>query len=178
MAKEGWVPTTSTRIEFNASDSQIREIYFGNREWEEGPTPTPKEHESRCVSLSASPTEGEAPLAIVFNGSGYDSEGDIREYEFDFGDGGKVTQTDSRVEHIYQKSGDYWASLRVKDTKDEWKDGSHQCKQEIRVGRKPEVLAAEAPPVQPAAGANTAITLGLIVTGLLGAFLRILPLFL
>jgi len=178
VAREGWVPTTSTRIDFNAPDNETREVYFGNREWEEGPTPTPKEHESRCVSLSASPTDGEAPLAVVFNGSGHDSEGDIREYEFDFGDGGKVTQSDSRVEHVYQEPGTYWASLKVKDTHDEWKDGSEDCRQEIKVGREPEVLAAEAPPVQPAAGANTAITLGLIVAGLAGFILRILPLFL
>lgn len=178
VAKEDWTPTTPTRHEFDAPDNETYEVHFGNREWEDGPTPTPKEHQSWCVSLSASPTDGEAPLAVVFHGSGYDSEGDIREYEFDFGDGGKITQSDSRAEHVYQEPGTYWAFLKVKDTHDDWQNGGGDCRQEIRVGREPEVLAAEAPSVQPPTGVSTTLTLGLILAGVVGLALRILPILL
>jgi PKD repeat protein len=70
--------------------------------------------------LTASPTSGNAPLNVNFNGSGsYDSDsGDsIASYTFKFGDGSPaVTQSTATISHTYNNPGVYAASLTVKDS--------------------------------------------------------------
>ena len=69
------------------------------------------------ASLSASPTQGFAPLTVSFNGSGStDADGSVVSYTFSFGDGSAdVTQSSPTIQHTYNNAGDYFATLTVKD---------------------------------------------------------------
>ena len=65
--------------------------------------------------ISASPTSGDAPLQVTFDGSGSSDDTGIVSYAWDFGDG----NTDSGVApapHTYSSPGTYVASLTVTDT--------------------------------------------------------------
>lgn len=68
------------------------------------------------AELSATPTSGQAPLTVAFDGSA--STGDIAEYRWDFdGDGtADLSSTDPTAEHVYDTAGSYEASLTVVDT--------------------------------------------------------------
>ncbi|PYL97241.1 MAG: hypothetical protein DMF18_03180 [Verrucomicrobia bacterium] len=67
--------------------------------------------------MSASPTQGSAPLTVSFNGSGStDADGSVVSYTFSFGDGSAdVTQSSPTIQHTYNNAGDYFATLTVKD---------------------------------------------------------------
>jgi PKD repeat protein len=69
------------------------------------------------ASLSATPTQGNAPLTVSFNGSGSnDPDGSVVSYTFTFGDGSaSVTQSSPTIQHTYNNGGDYFATLTVKD---------------------------------------------------------------
>jgi PKD repeat protein len=71
--------------------------------------------------LDATPTSGNAPLAVNFTGANsHDADaGDtIASYSFDFGDGTPVaTQSSPTVSHVYQSAGIYTASLAVTDSR-------------------------------------------------------------
>src|SRR3990170_3154549 len=130
-------------------------------------TPTSAQPESRCVSLSASPTEGTKPLTVKLTGSGFDSDGNIQRYKFDFGDasGGQPQiweQDSSEAAHRYENSGTFVASLQVKDSRGDWRDGSGDCKRTITVKETPKVLGAQLPPQLPTTGYDAFVGLGLI----------------
>jgi PKD repeat protein len=71
--------------------------------------------------LTATPTSGNAPLAVNFNGSGSsdpDSGDSITAYRFDFGDGSPpVSQAGATISHTYSTPGSYTASLTVTDSR-------------------------------------------------------------
>ncbi|MGD8744217.1 MAG: PKD domain-containing protein [Candidatus Woesebacteria bacterium] len=142
------------------------------------PSPTPEvedEFESRCVALSASPTEGTVDLTVRFTGSGFDSEGDIQGYRFDFGDTSGdqpqvVEQESSEAYHRYEHPGSYVASLSVKDSRGDWKNGNDDCKVSIEAKPKAQILSEAAATELPKTGPATA-ALGLIFTGPLGLFI-------
>jgi PKD repeat protein len=71
--------------------------------------------------LTATPTSGNAPLAVSFNGSGSsdpDSGDSITTYSFDFGDGSPpVIQAGATIAHTYSAPGSYTASLIVTDSR-------------------------------------------------------------
>src|SRR5438874_9511075 len=69
------------------------------------------------ASLSASPTQGTAPLTVSFDGSAStDPDGSVVSYTFSFGDGSAdVTQSAPTIQHIYNNAADYFATLTVKD---------------------------------------------------------------
>jgi hypothetical protein len=134
------------------------------------PTPGPEPEQPHCVGLSASPTEGTATLTVKFTGSGFDKNGPILEYEFDFGDasGGQPQvwkQTGSEASHRYDNPGTYTASLKVKDQGGTWRDGSGDCKKTITVRTKPQVLSATLPTELPSAGAAAFSFLSLVPVG-------------
>ncbi len=141
------------------------------------PTPTPDdEPESRCSSLSASPTEGSAPLTVRFNGSGFDEDGEIKRYRFDFGDssGGQEQvweQDESEAFHRYEHPGTYIAALHVKDSRGNWRNGQADCRIEITVNDEPEVLGVTTVTELPKTGAPALFGLGLLTAGSLGAYL-------
>lgn len=140
------------------------------------PTPTPgEEPESRCTGLSASPSEGTAPLTVRFTGSGYDEDGEIKRYKFDFGDasGGQPQvweQDESEAYHRYEYSGEYFAALHVKDSRGNWRNGENDCKVKITVNGKPKVLAAEIKEL-PKTGAQAIALFGFVPLASLGAYL-------
>jgi len=140
------------------------------------PTPTPgDEPESSCSALSASPSEGTAPLTIRFNGSGFDEDGKIKKYRFDFGDasGGQPQvweQEGSEAFHRYEHAGTFKATLSVQDSRNNWRDGSNSCRIEIKVSDKPKVLTATVTSL-PKTGAPLSIMLVLTTLSGTGAYL-------
>ena len=140
------------------------------------PTPTPgDEPESRCSALSASPIDGSAPLTVKFNGSGFDEDGDIKRYRFDFGDssGGQPQvweQEESEAFHRYENAGTYTAGLHVQDSRGNWRNGQEACRIEIEVNGKPQVLAATITQL-PKTGVPAPLVLGLTAISGLGAYL-------
>ncbi len=138
-------------------------------------TPTPhEEEESRCVGLSASPSDGTAPLTVKFTGSGFDKNGEIKEYEFDFGDASGFQpqvwkQESSEAAHRYENPGSYVASLKVKDQAGIWRDGNDDCKVRIEVYDEPKVLGDTTPTQLPETGVG--IFLGVVAMGAWGLYL-------
>ncbi|MEM2983385.1 MAG: PKD domain-containing protein, partial [Candidatus Bathyarchaeia archaeon] len=64
--------------------------------------------------IKASPTTGEAPLTVNFDGSSsYDPDGNIVSYNWSFGDG--ATGSGARLNHTYSSAGTYTATLTVTD---------------------------------------------------------------
>jgi PKD repeat protein len=64
--------------------------------------------------VSASPTSGEAPLTVSFDGrASFDPDGTIVSYDWNFDDGSMGT--DETVSHTYEAAGTYIASLMVTD---------------------------------------------------------------
>jgi len=69
------------------------------------------------VSLSATPTSGRPPLEVKFLAEGYDLDGSIIEYQWDF-DGDSVTDAttaSSQVTYVYEHPGTYQAKVTVVD---------------------------------------------------------------
>lgn len=145
----------------------------------ETPTPTPTpgdEPESHCSGLSASPSKGTAPLTVRFNGSGYDEDGEIKLYKFDFGDASDGQsqiweQEESEAYHRYMDEGTYFASLHVKDSRGNWRNGNDDCKVEIKVTDEPEVLGASTTTELPKTGTPAAIAFGIVSLTSMGAYL-------
>ncbi|MEA3361562.1 MAG: PKD domain-containing protein [Thermodesulfobacteriota bacterium] len=65
------------------------------------------------ASATGTPLSGEAPLSVLFNGSGTDSDGSIVEYAWDFGDG--ATSSAQNPSHTYSSDGTYTTTLTVTD---------------------------------------------------------------
>ena len=63
-----------------------------------------------------SPQTGAAPLTVMFNGTGSTAvSGRIMSWRWDFGDG--TTGSGPRVTHVYHVVGDYYAHLKVTDSR-------------------------------------------------------------
>lgn len=63
--------------------------------------------------IQASPTQGQSPLEVAFDGSASrDPAGAISEYLWDFGDGSEVA-SGVRVTHVYMRPGSYLVTLVV-----------------------------------------------------------------
>lgn len=72
------------------------------------------ENSPPVVEIDATPTSGDAPLTVAFEGSATDPDGDEPlTYAWDFGDG--ATSTDAVTEHTYTEVGVYQAVLTVSD---------------------------------------------------------------
>lgn len=68
------------------------------------------------VSVSANPTTGTAPVAVAFDGTATDAEGDTPlTYAWDFGDGGTASTLDAN--HTYTAPGTFVATLTVTDAR-------------------------------------------------------------
>lgn len=66
------------------------------------------------VAIEANPTDGYAPLAVSFDGSGSVSVGgNITDYNWDFGDGN--TDSGANVNHTYNGSGSFEVTLTITD---------------------------------------------------------------
>jgi PKD repeat protein len=72
------------------------------------------------AKLVATPTEGNPPMTVNFNGSTSldpDAGDSVASYTFSFGDGSPaVTQSSPMISHIYKHGGGFFATLTVKDS--------------------------------------------------------------
>jgi PKD repeat protein len=73
--------------------------------------------------ITATPSSGNAPLAVAFNASGSrdpNSGGSIKQYSFNFGDGSALaTQKTPTVKHTYTSAASHIASVTVTDKEGE-----------------------------------------------------------
>jgi PKD repeat protein len=76
-------------------------------------TPSVVDGTPPAVVISASDTQGVAPLAVNFDGSGSTANRDIIGYSWEFGDGSQATG--ATASHIYAQPGRYVASLTATD---------------------------------------------------------------
>jgi PKD repeat protein len=76
---------------------------------------TPAAAAELYVDLEADPDEGAPPLTVKFTSSTEDATPPLT-YKWDFGDGSPPS-SDANPTHVYQKAGDYTATLTVKDSK-------------------------------------------------------------
>lgn len=85
------------------------------------PAPAPQasgdaaEADELYVDLDADPDEGSPPLTVKFTSTVEDATAPLT-YKWDFGDG-SAPSTEANPTHIYQKAGEYTATLNVKDAK-------------------------------------------------------------
>ncbi len=78
----------------------------------------PPPNQPPVASFTATPTSGNAPISVSFNGSGSnDPDGSISQYVWSFGNGSTASGISS--EHIYTEAGDYTVSLQVTDNRGE-----------------------------------------------------------
>ena len=68
-------------------------------------------------AITATPSEGEAPLAVEFAAEASDPDGDELAYHWELGDGGSSNESDPA--HVYAHPGTYEAALTVSDGTDE-----------------------------------------------------------
>ncbi len=108
----------------------------------EEPTATPTQAVNQipvCTTLTATPSAGTAPLAVVFTATGTDPDGQITKYAFNFGDGNLSTvttdtQTSSNsatAEHTYENGGTFTASVVLTDDKEG--SSTNDCSQVITI---------------------------------------------
>jgi PKD repeat protein len=72
--------------------------------------------------LSASPTQGDAPLTVTFNATGsYDPDGTPITYQWDFEDDGTIDASGATATHTYSVAAGYTARLIVTDDQ-QWTD--------------------------------------------------------
>src|SRR5690242_7758187 len=67
------------------------------------------------VDVEAEPDEGAPPLSVRFSSSVDDATPPLT-YKWDFGDG-TPPSTDASPTHVYEKTGEYTATVSVKDAK-------------------------------------------------------------
>ena len=102
------------------------------------PTPGPTEipEDSECVYLKiVGDDDIKQGDKVSFKAKGYDPDGDIQMYRFNFGDDSEdreITTEDKIVTHKYEEEGTFEASVEVQDSQDEWIT-SDNCEVEVEV---------------------------------------------
>jgi len=94
-------PTTTTQPRANAATTP--------------PSTAEDEEYELDVIAEAEPDEGAPPLKVQFTASVEEEEGGPWKFEWDFGDGQKSSEQNPT--HVYQKVGEYTATLTVTDQK-------------------------------------------------------------
>ncbi len=69
-----------------------------------------------CVKLDATPTDGTAPVTVVFKTHTAATDTTVVRYDFNFGDGTKVTETTPDTTYTYNKPGTFKATVAVNNT--------------------------------------------------------------
>lgn len=102
----------------------------------------------RCLSLTAEPTSGAAPLTVKFTGTAEDPEGQLASYVFDPGFGktksGEISggQFNLSESYTYEAAGTYTAKLKICDQAEVCDDGP-QCEATVTVGLPEKFLNCE-----------------------------------
>jgi len=80
-------------------------------------TPPPVIKNTPPVAVAgADPTSGDTPLAVSFSGlSSYDPDGQIVQYQWDFGDGTQEFNQVPQTSHTYTSEGTFTVTLLVTD---------------------------------------------------------------
>jgi PKD repeat protein len=103
---------------------------------------SPPANQAPNASITATPTSGDAPLSVSFDGTGSDDpDGSIVSYSWNFGDGGSSTA--ANPSHTYGSAGNYTATLTVTDN-----DGA--------TGSSSTLIQVTSPPVNQAPNASIA----------------------
>lgn len=76
-------------------------------------TYTTDANQAPTAAFNASPTSGNAPLAVNFTGTGTDPDGSITAYRYDFDDGD--TAFTASTQHTFQRPGIYYVNFTVQD---------------------------------------------------------------
>ncbi len=107
------------------------------------PTPSAATLAPTCTSLLASPSTGNAPLAVLFTGQGSDpnANGLITKATFTFGDGQTQDVTtglnlktvNTQTSHTYQTSGSFTATVLFTNNQSATSQISQACSQSINV---------------------------------------------
>ena len=77
--------------------------------------PAAEDNEELYVDLDADPDEGPPPLTVKFTSTIEDATPPIT-YKWDFGDG-TPPSTEANPTHVYQKAGEFTATVSAKDSK-------------------------------------------------------------
>jgi hypothetical protein len=67
------------------------------------------------TGFSVSPSNGTAPLSVVFDVDAYDPDGDSLSYVFDLGNGSSVSSSSPSTGYVFSSPGVYDVSVRVSD---------------------------------------------------------------
>jgi PKD repeat protein len=81
----------------------------------QAPAPAAAEADELYVDLEGDPDEGAPPLSVKWTSTVEDGTPPYT-YKWDFGDGSPVS-TDANPTHVYQKEGEFTATLSVSDSK-------------------------------------------------------------
>ena len=93
-----------------------------------------------CTQLQGSVTAGATPLVVDFTGSGKASGQTIKEYDFDFGDTGKMSSPTPTASHTYTKAGTFIATLAVVGSTGTVSSGVPSCRFTVTVTGPPAAL--------------------------------------
>jgi len=97
------------------------------------------------ASMLATPTQGEVPLTVVFDAwESTDSDGTIRSYRWDFGDG--ESDRGVTVEYTYPEIGSYIATLTVRDNAGGVSEATQLIEVTGPINRPPTELSIDAAP--------------------------------
>lgn len=116
------------------------------------------------ASFTYSPTSPEVGETVYFNASAsYDPDGNITQYEWDFGDGNSVNETDPITNHAYAEFGVYVVSLTVIDDAGKphtWYDifSTQVAEVETKAAHNVAVLTVTASPSTVEAGESVSIS--------------------
>jgi PKD repeat protein len=87
-----------------------------------------KVHESACEELAITAgNQGTVPAKMTFAAKASDSMGEISAYRFFFGDGKNLETSQSKIDHTYESSGNFYAYVQAKDSRGNWID-SRECR--------------------------------------------------
>ncbi|MER6978841.1 ThuA domain-containing protein [Streptomyces carpinensis] len=126
----GWGNLVSPTVDLADPDGTVKlYVVFRNPEWTASKAdllaldwlhfngPGVQQRPAGSVEVTASPSQGDAPLAVALKGTASLQAGrTVQSYHWDFGDGGKTANT-ATVQHTYARKGSYTAHLTVTDDK-------------------------------------------------------------
>ena len=108
-------PVTSDRVYFVAASPTGETGSIFNVNWMEFNGAGVSSNQAPDVEITATPTEGEAPVDVAFEATAVDPDGDTDlTYAWTFGDG--TVADGPSVNHLYESAGDYTATVTVTDS--------------------------------------------------------------